>query len=140
MTDRMAPPSRGLRTRILGLLAFVIPASFAASAQARPGRPRFEPTDLDLEEPGVAEFDLQVGPARSDGAPGNRMILPDFELDVGLLDNVEIDIDGAFAVERFDLPSRKYTGEPVWAAAKLGLFDSRTDGPSMTCGSSRSCS
>jgi hypothetical protein len=98
-------------------------------AHARPTRPRFEPTDLDLEEPGTCEFDVQIGPTSGEGPAGNRLLLPDFELDVGLLDNFEIDLDGAFAFERFDRRTRQFTGEPLWAAAKLGLFDSRTDGP-----------
>jgi hypothetical protein len=47
-------------------------------------RPRFEPTDLEWEDTGVAEFDLQVGPVRSSDGP-LRIVVPDFELDHGLL-------------------------------------------------------
>lgn len=97
----------------------------ASTASARPTRPRFEPTDLELEEPGTAEIDVQVGPSLGTGQSGNRLILPDFELDVGLWPDVELDIDGAFSVDRFDQRTRAVSGEALWLATKLGLFDSR---------------
>jgi len=99
--------------------------SAASAARARPTRPRFEPTDLELEDPGVAEFDLQFGVTHGDGDGGNRLILPDFELDLGLTPNIEFDLDGAFSIDRFDQPTRHLAGEALWPAAKLGLFDSR---------------
>lgn len=60
-------------------------------------RPRFEPTDLEVESPGTAEVDLQFGPIR--GTDAWRVVAPDFELDLGILDNLELDLDGAYAVE-----------------------------------------
>lgn len=59
--------------------------------------PRFEPTDLEMENPGISEVDLQVGPV--DGQNAWRMVMPDFEIDLGLLDSVELDLDGTYAIE-----------------------------------------
>ncbi|HVU02178.1 MAG TPA: hypothetical protein VHE30_10510 [Polyangiaceae bacterium] len=95
----------------------------AASAWARHARPRFEPTDLDLEDPGTAEFDTQMGVVHAEGDAGNRLVLPDFELDLGLTENVELDLDGAFGVDRFDRPTRQVSGEALWTAVKLGFLD-----------------
>jgi len=92
-------------------------------------RPRFEPTDLELEKEGTTETDLQVGLLRNDSHW--RFVVPDVEFDLGLSPNVELDIDGAYAIEgpddgrfTFDHPAP----ENVWIAAKLGLYDSRDDG------------
>src|SRR3989442_1722448 len=60
--------------------------------QARRVRPLFEPTDLELEQPGMLEVDLQFGVIRSRGPA--RVVVPDFEVDVGILPNLELDIDG----------------------------------------------
>jgi hypothetical protein len=59
--------------------------------------PRFEPTDLEMENPGISEIDLQVGPI--DGQNASRMVMPDFELDLGILEDVELDLDGTYAIE-----------------------------------------
>lgn len=63
--------------------------------------PRFEPTDLEIEKPGISEIDLQVGPVR--GPTAWRFVVPDFELDLGLLDKVELDLDGTYSVEGVDV-------------------------------------
>jgi hypothetical protein len=73
--------------------------AFAHDARAAK-HPRFEPTDLEIEKPGTAEVDVQFGPVR--GPTAWRVVVPDFELDLGLLDNVELDLDGAYAVEGVD--------------------------------------
>jgi hypothetical protein len=99
----------------------------AGNVGARPTRPRFEPTDLSLEPKGVAELDLQVGVTHGDGPPGNRVILPDFEFDLGLTPNVEIDIDGAFGFDRYDQTSRRFVGEALWTGVKLGFVDFKND-------------
>ena len=67
-----------------------------AGVSARP-RPRFEPTDLEWEETGVFEVDLEFGAIRSPGPW--RFVIPDFELDFGILHNVELDLDGGYAIE-----------------------------------------
>ena len=97
----------------------------AAPALARRGvRPLFEPTDLELEKTGTVEIDLQVGAIQSRGPA--RVVVPDLELDVGLLPNLELDLDAAYAIEgtagapfSFDYPAP----DSLWLAAKIGLFD-----------------
>jgi len=113
-------------TRRLWTAAIALILSLAPRAEARPTRPRFEPTDLELEDSGVTELDLQFGPVYGDGPGGNRILLPDFEFDLGLLPNVELDIDGAFSLDHYDEPARRMNSEALWTAAKLGIWDSRT--------------
>jgi hypothetical protein len=97
-------------------------------AHARSLRPLFEPTDLEMEETGVVEVDLQFGGIRSQGPW--RIVVPDFEVDVGLLPWLEVDVDGAYAVEgpaqgpfRFDHAAP----DSLWPCLKLGLFDRHDD-------------
>ena len=99
-------------------------------ALARTTRPLFEPTDLELEDEGVVEVDLQIGGIRSQGPW--RAVMPDFELDVGVLPGLELDLDGAYAVEgpatgpfSFDHAAP----DSLWPCAKIGLYDAH-DRPS----------
>jgi hypothetical protein len=87
-------------------------------ASARPLRPRFEPDDLELEEPGVVEVDLQMGVIQSRGP--YRVVAPDIEVDVGLFDNVEIDLDWTYSIEQ---PFDHSVQDNVWLALKVGLLD-----------------
>ncbi|HEX7480001.1 MAG TPA: hypothetical protein VF331_19545 [Polyangiales bacterium] len=109
------------------LAAFLLlMAARPSPAAARRVRPLFEPTDLELEDPGVLEADLQFGAIRGSGPA--RVVVPDFEVDLGLTRNLELDIDGAYAVEG---PSRgpfafdHAAPDSLWVAAKLGLYDTR---------------
>jgi hypothetical protein len=102
--------------------AIVLLAAGPAEAYKR----RFEPTDLELEEPGTLEADVQMGFLQSDG-PG-RLVLPDAEIDLGLAAGVELDIDFTFGLEgpakgRYKVDHT--TTDNTWLAAKLGLFDFR---------------
>src|SRR5207244_2826592 len=109
------------RTFVLALMG----VASARSARARQ-RPRFEPTDLEMETSGAVEVDVQVGFVHGD-LPW-RAVVPDVELDVGLDPNVELDIDGTYAVEGPDNGRFSFdhaAPENVWIAAKLGLYDSR---------------
>ncbi len=107
--------------RLLGIAAALLVAR-ARTAGAGP-HPRFEPTDLEIEQPGVTELDLQVGAVKGPGA--SRIVVPDFELDVGIMKNFELDLDGALGAEGaghtvlFDHLQR----DNLWASAKVGLFD-----------------
>jgi hypothetical protein len=87
-------------------------------------RPLFEPTDLELEEPGMLEVDLQLGLIRSRGPA--RLMMPDFEIDLGVLSMLELDIDGGYAIEGpstgpFSLDHA--APDSLWPAAKIGLYD-----------------
>lgn len=92
-----------------------------ASAQ---GRPRFEPTDVEFEAPGVMELDVQVGAMLARQGHVSRLMAPDYELDLGLLPRVELDLDGAVRVDRG--PSTLVV-EPTWVAAKLRLHELQLD-------------
>ena len=92
-------------------------------------RPRFEPTDLEWEDTGVAEFDLQIGPVRSSDGP-RRIVVPDFEIDLGILSWLELDLDGAYAVAGPDTgPFSLDHSAPdaLWPSVKLGLFGVHDD-------------
>jgi hypothetical protein len=111
---------RGLSAALVALVLLVS----VEPALARPKRHFFEPDDLELEQPGVLDVDLQAGPVLGSSIGGNRAVLPDFELDLGLGPNVEIGLDGAFSLDNVD-SARHFTGDPLWLATKLGLLDLR---------------
>jgi hypothetical protein len=106
-------------------MVLFLAVSFPHLAAARRGvRPLFEPTDLELEDPGIAELDVQLGLIR--GRDLWRVPVPDFELDFGLLPNLEVDIDGAFALEEPTPGSFRFVNaapDNLWFAGKLGIFD-----------------
>jgi len=85
--------------------------------------PRFEPTDLEMETAGTSEIDIQVGVI--DGQSASRLVVPDFEIDLGLWKDIEIDLDGTYAIEGgnghtfFDhqLPDN------LWPSVKVALGD-----------------
>lgn len=105
--------------RVLVVLVVVAQPAYAAK------HPRFEPTDLEMENPGITEIDLQLGPMR--GGSAWRLVVPDFEIDLGILERVELDLDGAYAIEGVPV------GGPVlfdhslpdnlWPSLKLELAD-----------------
>jgi hypothetical protein len=100
----------------LGLLVLVCVATPAYAGK----HPRFEPTDLELEDPGTTELDLQFGPALN--SDGWRVLTPDFEADFGVLPNLELDLDGAYA---FD--GNANVVDNLWPSVKVGLGDWRDD-------------
>lgn len=97
----------------------------AGVSRARPHvRKHFEPTDLEFEEPGTAELDLETGFVRSQDAW--RLAAPDFELDIGLTRWLELGVDGAYAFE--GKPGKPFSfdhaaPDPLWPAAKIGFLD-----------------
>jgi hypothetical protein len=117
---------RGVRLALVALANVMVGAR---EAGARRGvRPLFEPTDLELEDPGVAEIDVQVGAVRSRGP--SRLVIPDFELDLGVSRSLELDVDGAYAIEgppagpfAFDHAAP----DSLWLSAKIGIWDWRDD-------------
>ncbi|HET6280626.1 MAG TPA: hypothetical protein VFH73_06660, partial [Polyangia bacterium] len=110
--------------RLVPIMVVVVAAMTAmtSSAFGRVVRPIFEPTDLELEEAGTLDLDLQIGIVR--GRQASRLVIPDLEVDLGLGSNVELDIDGAYAIEgpqggsvSFDHPAP----DSLWVSAKLGV-------------------
>jgi hypothetical protein len=115
-----------MRPRALALVAAgVVTLAGASELRARAIRPLFEPTDLEMEDTGVAEIDLQIGFVRSQGPW--RLVLPDFELDLGILPWLELDLDGAYALEGPDngpFSLDHAAPDALWPSIKLGLYDS----------------
>jgi hypothetical protein len=116
---------KALSAALLGVLLLTTHSAFAA-----PRRRHFEPDDLELEEPGILDFDLQVGPVWGSSPSGNHVLMPDFEIGLGLTRNLELDVSGTFTLDR-EHGQRHVTGDALWLAAKLGLFDTR-DGAGNT--------
>lgn len=105
-------------------VAFSLVVLAPESARAAGPRPLFEPTDLELEKPGIVDVDVQVGAIRSDGPW--RTVVPDVEVDFGLARNVELDVDATYAIEGPPSGTFAWTHpapDNIWFAAKLGLFD-----------------
>src|SRR5438477_605003 len=69
----------------------------ATRAWARPVRRLFEPTDLELEDPGVAEVDLQMGVIR--GRHPYRLAVPALQLEGGVDLEQGLDAAGVWSVE-----------------------------------------
>ncbi|MEP7124236.1 MAG: hypothetical protein ABJE95_25135 [Byssovorax sp.] len=117
---------RTLAPRAAAVLVAIVAIALPRGAFA--ARTHFEPTDLSLQDPGILELDLQLGMARSNGPW--RAVLPDAELNLGLSNRVEIDLDFGFGVE--GKPGRPFTfdhlvTDNVWLASKLGIWDSRDE-------------
>jgi len=116
--------------KVIALLTSATSIAFASNANAAP-RSTFEPTDLELEDPGVLDLDVQLGFFRGDPSRG---VVPDLELDLGLAKNVELDLDTAYTREGppgGSLPLSSTVYDPLWLSAKLGLYashDERGDG------------
>jgi hypothetical protein len=109
------------RASRLALAAAVLTFSGSASAAVR--RLHFEPDDLNLEHPGILDFDFQAGPLRGDSAGKTRLMLPDFEIGLGLTRNVELDVSGTFSLDESRGKPHLLSADPLWVGTKLGLFD-----------------
>lgn len=96
----------------------------AATARSAAVRRVFEPSDMEFEEPGMAELDMEFGLVR--GETAYRVSAPDFELDLGLTSNVEFDVDGEFAVagpDNGEFTFNHTAPDNLWTSAKVGLLD-----------------
>jgi len=112
--------------RAFGPALLAVLLATTSSAFGAPRRRHFEPDDLELEEPGILDIDLQVGPVLGSSASGNHVVLPDFEIGLGLTRNVELDVSGTFALDR-ENGRHHVTGDALWIASKLGFFEIRDD-------------
>ena len=123
-----SPPPRRTAGEGIGYVAIAaLSALLCASSPAfarRGVRPLFEPTDLELEKTGTLDIDVQTGVIRSQGPA--RVVIPDFELDFGILPNLELDIDGAYAIEGPQTGPFSFdhaAPDSLWLGAKIGVFD-----------------
>lgn len=110
-----------LQARSCLLVAFLTAAPCAASSARRP---LFEPTDLELEDPGVLDFDFQLGFVR--GQDNWRVVNPDFEFDLGLTRSLEFDVDGSYSISgtsNSPFAHPQAIPDALWTSAKLGLVD-----------------
>lgn len=85
-------------------------------AAALPRR-RFEPNDLELSTHGQLDADLQFGVL---AGHGGEIDIPDFEISFGLTDNVQAEIDGAFALVSQN-GARDIRADNLWPSAKVGF-------------------
>lgn len=110
----------------IALLLVLLAAT--AGAEEHHHQPRFEPTDLELEDPGVLDLDFQLGPVK--GQDPWRIVVPDFEIDLGILPYLELDIDGAWAFEGTSGGSTFFdhtAPDNLWVSVKLGLLDTHEE-------------
>jgi hypothetical protein len=127
--------NRSHRSPLLGVLCVVSTVLAAGTARAVPVRRFFQPTDMEFEAPGTAELDMQFGLVRGEDA--YRVSSPDFEFDLGLLSNLELDIDGEFAVAGPDTGEFTFDRESpdnLWTSLKLGLLDYGDEAGAWTAG------
>jgi len=118
--ERVYPRSRAL------LVAALLSIAGPAAARLKHRVPTFEPTDLDLEDTHTLELDLQFGVVFRDDAPRTRVFVPDFELDYGLTERVELNVDGAFSVADVDGHPTGFV-DPLWTCVKLGFLSKKDD-------------
>jgi hypothetical protein len=117
-----------------GLRASTVLLALSIALHASAKRRHFEPDDLELEHVGTLDLDLQGGPLFGTSDSRNHVLLPDFEIGLGVTPDVEVDVSGAFTLDRIN-GRRHVTGDPLWVATKLGLFDTRaTDGDAWALG------
>ncbi|MEP7049038.1 MAG: hypothetical protein ABJB12_01745 [Pseudomonadota bacterium] len=109
------------------LCALLLSALLPRPAAALVHRRHFEPDDLELDPVGVLDLDFQVGPLHGDSAGKNRLILPDFEIGLGLAPEFELNVSGAFSVNESRAEPRHLSSDPLWVASKLGLLDAKDD-------------
>lgn len=86
-------------------------------------RARFETDTLELELPGEIEIDSQVGGFYGDGHDGSRLVVPDVEIDVGVLEWLEIDLDAALVVSQLEPEQVMLVGDPIWLTARVDAFN-----------------
>ncbi len=109
-----------------GPLGAVFCGLFFFAPEARAQTVRFEPTDLDMVDPGQLELDTQTGFATTDGP--SRIVVPDLELNLGLTPHVELDLDTQLGVEGRDqgpFHADHLYRDNLWPAAKLAIVDRR---------------
>jgi hypothetical protein len=107
---------------ICGALLSLLPARAEAR---RFYRARFETEALELELPGEIELDSQLGGFYGDGQDGVRVLAPDIEVDFGVCDWLEIDLDGALSFTKLESTRHKMAGDPFWLSARVDALNWR---------------
>ncbi|MET0283842.1 MAG: hypothetical protein ABW352_05210 [Polyangiales bacterium] len=105
---------------------------WAARAEARAFRARFDPETLELQQPGNLELNVQAGGLYGDGVDGNRIIVPDLEVDLGIFKWMEVSIDGAFSVTNVATSDVGLGGDPMWTSARFELLNMKQDNKEHT--------
>lgn len=111
------------RKIVAGALASIVLVGLPFEAAAREHvRRRFDPDDLELDEAGVVHADIAFGIVR--GETAGRWLMPDFDIDIGLASNVELGLDGAWAIE--GKPGNDYSFDHaapsnLWINTKIAL-------------------
>jgi hypothetical protein len=106
----------------VAVTALFLGVSGVASAQHV--RRRFDPDDLEFEPVRMVHADLGVGVVR--GETAGRWLSPDFDIDVGLAPNVELGVDGAWAIEGTETRLFAFdhrAPDNLWLSSKVGLWD-----------------
>lgn len=110
-----------------GLAALLL----SASASAQHVRRRFDPDDLEFESVHTLHADLGFGVVR--GESGGRWLAPDFDVDYGLAPNVELGIDGAWAIEGTEARLFAFdhrAPDNLWLSSKVGLWGTHDEAQS----------
>lgn len=126
------------RARLRALLTVArcaLCASIAATGLLSPSRAearrlfraRFEVDTLEVEKPGKLAFDAQLGSVYGDGADGSRLILPDFEVDLGITRWLELDVDTGYSYINVGSERREWVGQPIWTALRFDLYSKRNE-------------
>ena len=105
------------------LFATAVFFSLGLVRKAEAQQQHFEPTDLELEEPGTLDLDFQYGIVKGPGGP--RLVTPDFELDLGITKIFELDVDAAYGIVRPTVFTNAKTStfvDNIWVSTKLGLW------------------
>src|SRR5262249_20247965 len=90
---------------------------------------------MEFQEPGMAELDMEFGLVR--GETAYRVSAPDFEFDLGLTSNVELDLDGEFAVggpDDGEFVFNRTSPDNLWTSLKVGLLDIGDEASAWTMG------
>ncbi|HVM98005.1 MAG TPA: hypothetical protein VMT89_16540, partial [Candidatus Acidoferrales bacterium] len=94
MYRRRTPHHFGLLVTLALILLIFAPHPCRGARVLR----RFVPGDLEFEEPGVLALDNSVGFLSSQD--GKRISIPDFEYSLGVTSNLELDLEGEFAMAK----------------------------------------
>lgn len=107
----------------MGLSAALLVLLSPERAEARRFfRARFRPNTLELQDPGQLEIDSEMGGIYGNGQDGTRTPAPDFELGLGVLDWLEVNIDSSFSETQLGTQNKQFVGEPIWLSGRFDVY------------------